>query len=211
MRARAYRRVHCLGTLFGQPANRNAKLLIKSERLSSSIASGDFGADGAILSRTCSHGASHFRTDSRNPSCFSHICLDQPSGLAGHPSGIRDQGSANIEIMPNAEARVTVVPKTVRSKRPDVSQQAPLGVGFRLTTAPLEPLSLSGEQIPRLMVMATPSPLAAAKPAPTVAVPRTVTPKAKPGARTARAAVLVAVALVATLSADPKIARPDVW
>jgi hypothetical protein len=49
-----------------------------------------------------------------------------------------------------------------------------------LTTAPLEPLPLSGEYIPRLMVMARPSPLAAARPATTVAVPRAVTPKAKP-------------------------------
>ena len=50
-----------------------------------------------------------------------------PQASAGHPSGIGDEGSANIEIMPNesAEARVTVVPKTVSSKRPDGSQQAP--------------------------------------------------------------------------------------
>ena len=105
-----------------------------------------------------------------------------PQASAGNPSGIREGGRANIEIMPNesAEARVTVVPKTVSSKRPDGSQQGSLGVGFGMTAAPLEPLPLSGEYIPRLMVMARPSPLAAAKPAPTVAVPRAVTPKAKP-------------------------------
>lgn len=103
---------------------------------------------------------------------------------AGNPSGIREDGPANIEIMPNAsaEARVTVVPKTVSSKRPDGSQQGSLGVGFGMTAAPLEPLPLSGEYIPSLMVMARPSPLAAAKPAPAaqVVVPRAVTPKTKP-------------------------------
>jgi len=105
-----------------------------------------------------------------------------PQVSAGHPSGIREDHSANIEITPNesAEARVTVVAKTVSSKRPDGSQQGYLGVGFSLTAAPLEPLPLSGEYIPRLMVMARPSPLAAEKPAPTVSVPRAVTPKAKP-------------------------------
>jgi hypothetical protein len=108
--------------------------------------------------------------------------LISPQASAGHPSGIRDEGSANIEIMLNesAEARVTVVPKTVSSKRPDGSQQGYLGVGFGLTAAPLEPLPLSGEYIPSLMVMARPSPLAAARPAPTAAVPRAVTPKARP-------------------------------
>lgn len=103
-----------------------------------------------------------------------------PQASAGEPSGIRneDDGWANIEIMPNE--RVTVVPKTVSSKRAVGSRQGSLGAGFGLTTAPLEPLPLFGEYIPRLMVMARPSPLAAARPATTVVVPRAVTPKAKP-------------------------------
>ena len=105
----------------------------------------------------------------------------QPQASAGHPFGIREDGSANIDMLnQSAEARVTVVPKTVGSKRTDGSPQGPLGVGFGRTAAPLEPLPLSGEHIPRLMIMATPSPLAAARPAPSIAVPRTVTPKAKP-------------------------------
>ena len=101
---------------------------------------------------------------------------------AEHPSHIQDERSANIEIVSNesAEARVTVVPKTVSSKRAVGSRQGSLGAGFGLTTAPLEPLPLFGEYIPRLMVMARPSPLAAARPATTVVVPRAVTPKAKP-------------------------------
>ena len=107
-----------------------------------------------------------------------------PQASAGDPSGIREEGWANIEIMPNesTEAKVTVVPKAVSSTRPVGSQQGYLGVGFGLTAAPLEPLPLSGEYISSLMVMARPSPLAlaAATPAPTAAVPRAVTPKAKP-------------------------------
>jgi hypothetical protein len=105
-----------------------------------------------------------------------------PQASAGHPSGIREDGSANIGIMPNesAEARVTVVPKTVSSTRPEASQQGSLGVGFGMTAAPLEPLPLSGEYIPSLMVMARPSSRAPATPTPTAAVPRAVTPKAKP-------------------------------
>ena len=102
-----------------------------------------------------------------------------PQASAGKPSGIRKRVRANIEIMPN-EARVTVVPKTVSSTRPDGSPQDYLGVGFGMTVAPLEPLPLSGEYISSLMVMATPSRLAVATPAPTVTVPRAVTPKAKP-------------------------------
>ena len=44
--------------------------------------------------------------------------------------------------MPNesAEGRMTVVPKTVSSKRPEESQHCSLGVGFGMTAAPLEPL-----------------------------------------------------------------------
>jgi len=102
-----------------------------------------------------------------------------PQASAGDPSGIREEGWANIEIMPNesAEARVTVVPKTVSSTRPDGSRQGYLGVGFGMTAAPHERLPLSGEYISSLMVMARPSPLAAATPAPTAAVPRAATPK----------------------------------
>jgi hypothetical protein len=96
------------------------------------------------------------------------------------PSGVRkeDDGWANIEIIPNE--RVTVVPKTVSSTRPDGSPEDYLGVGFGMTAAPLEPLPLSGEYISSLMVMARPSRLAAATPASTVTVPRALTPKAKP-------------------------------
>jgi hypothetical protein len=99
-----------------------------------------------------------------------------------HPSHIRDERSPDIETVPNesAEGRVTVVPKTVGSKRAGGSGQGSLGAGFGLTTVPLEPLPLFGEDIQRLMVMALPSPLAAARPATTVVVPRAVTPKAKP-------------------------------
>ena len=60
------------------------------------------------------------------------------------------------------------------------SKRGYLGIGFGMTVAPLEPLPLSGEYIPSLMVMASPSPLAVGTPAPTVAVPLAVTPKAKP-------------------------------
>jgi hypothetical protein len=104
-----------------------------------------------------------------------------PHASAGHPSGIGEEGSANIEIMPHesAEAKVTVVPKTVSSKRPHGPQRSSLGAGFGLTMAPPEALPLSGEYIPRLMVMARPSPLAAARPAPAAAAPRAVTPKPK--------------------------------
>ena len=103
-----------------------------------------------------------------------------PQASAGEPSGIRneDDGWANIEIMPNE--RVTVVPKTVSSTRPDGSPQDYLGVGFGMTATPLEPLRLSGEYISSLMVMARPSRQATATSAPTVTVPRAVTPKAKP-------------------------------
>ena len=101
-----------------------------------------------------------------------------PQASAGKPSGIRNEEWANIEIMPNE--RVTVVPKTVSSTRPDGSPQDYLGVGFGMTAAPLEPLPLSGEYISSLMVMATPSRLAVATSAPTVTVPRALTPKAKP-------------------------------
>jgi hypothetical protein len=97
---------------------------------------------------------------------------------------------------------MTVVPKTVSSKRPDESQQGSLGVGFGMTAAPLEPLPLSGEYIPRLMVMARPSPLAAAKPAPAVAVPRAVTPKARP-------APTVAVPRAMTPKVKPKPAAQE--
>ena len=101
---------------------------------------------------------------------------------AGDASGIREGDQTNIEITLNesAEARVTIVPKKVSLTRPDGLQEGYLGIGFGMTVAPLEPLPLSGEYIPGLMVMASPSPLAAATPAPTVAVPRAVTPKAKP-------------------------------
>ena len=101
---------------------------------------------------------------------------------AGDPFDIREAGQANIEITLNesAEARVTIVPKKGSLTRPDGLQEGYLGIGFGMTVAPLEPLPLSGEYIPSLMVMASPSPLAAATPAPTVAVPRAVTPKAKP-------------------------------
>jgi hypothetical protein len=102
------------------------------------------------------------------------------SPQAGEPSGIRNEedGWANIEIIPNE--RVTVVPKTVSSTRPDGSPQDYLAVGFGITEAPLEPLPLFSVYISSLMVMARPSRLAAATPAPTVTVPRVVTPKAKP-------------------------------
>ena len=101
---------------------------------------------------------------------------------AGDPFDIRKAGQANIEITLNesAEARVTIVPKKVSLTRPDGLQEGYLGIGFGMTVAPLEPLPLSGEYIPSLMVMASPSPLTAATSAPTVAVPRALTPKAKP-------------------------------
>ena len=76
-------------------------------------------------------------------------------------------------------------------------QEGYLGIGFGMTVARLEPLPLSGEYIPSLMVMASPSPLAAATPAPTVAVPRAVTPKAKP-------APTVAMPRAVTPKAKPK-------
>ena len=101
---------------------------------------------------------------------------------AGDPSDIREGDQANIEITLNesAEARVTIVPKKGSLTRPDGLQEGYLGIGFGMTVAPLEPLPLSGEYIPSLMVMASPSPLAVGTPAPTVAVPLAVTPKAKP-------------------------------
>jgi hypothetical protein len=96
------------------------------------------------------------------------------------PSGVRkkDDGWANIEIIPNE--RVTVVPKTVSSTRPDGSPQDYLGVGFGITEAPLEPLPLSSEYISSLMVMARTSRLVVATSPPTVTVPQALTPKAKP-------------------------------
>ena len=118
---------------------------------------------------------------------------------AGDPFDIREAGQANIEITLNesAEARVTIVPKKGSLTRPDGLQEGYLGIGFGMTVAPLEPLPLSGEYIPSLMVMASPSPLAAATPAPTVAVPRALTPKAKP-------APTVAVPRAVTPKAKPK-------
>jgi len=103
-----------------------------------------------------------------------------PQASAVESYGVRkeDDGWANIEIIANE--RVTVVPKTVSSTRPDGSPQGYLCVGFGMTAVPLEPLRLSGEYISSLMVMARPSRLAAATPAPTVTVPRALTPKAKP-------------------------------
>ena len=103
-----------------------------------------------------------------------------PQASAGEPSAIRneDDGWANIEIIANE--KVTVVPKTVSSTRPDGSPPGYLCVGFGMTAAPLEPLQLSGEYISSLMVMARPSRLPAATPAPMVTVPRSVAPKAKP-------------------------------
>jgi hypothetical protein len=98
-----------------------------------------------------------------------------PQASAGEPYGVP---WANIEIIPNE--RVTIVPKTASSTRPDGSPQGYLSVGFGITEVALEPLPLSGEYISSLMVMARPSRLAAATPAPTVTVPRVVTPKAKP-------------------------------
>ena len=93
---------------------------------------------------------------------------------AWDPSDIREGDQANIEITLNEspEARVTIVPKKGSLTRPDGLQEGYLGIGFGMTVAPLEPLPLSGEYIPSLMVKA--------KPAPTVAVPRPATPKAKP-------------------------------
>ena len=101
---------------------------------------------------------------------------------AGDPSDIREGDQANIEITLNEspEARVTIVPKKVSLTRPDGLQEGYLGIGFGMTVAPLEPLPLSGEFIPSLMVMASRSPLAVGTRAPTVAVPLAVTPKAKP-------------------------------
>jgi hypothetical protein len=121
----------------------------------------------------------------------------QASG--GDPSDIREGDQANIEITLNesAEARVTIVPKKVSLTRPDGLQEGYLGIGFGITVAPLDPLPLSGEYIPSLMVMASPSPLAATTPAPTVAVPRALTPKAKP-------APTVAVPRAVTPKAKPK-------
>ena len=60
-----------------------------------------------------------------------------------------------------------------------------LALAFGMTGAPLEPLPLSCEYIPSLIVMARLSSRAAATPTPTAAVPRTMTPKTrpKPGAR----------------------------
>ena len=103
-----------------------------------------------------------------------------PQASAGEPSGIRDEddGWANIEIIPNE--RLTVVPKTVMFDPTGWVPAGLLGVGFGMTAAPLEPLRLSGEYISSLMVMARPSRLATATSAPTVTVPRAVTPKAKP-------------------------------
>ena len=62
-----------------------------------------------------------------------------PQASAGDPSGIREEGWANIEIMPNesTEAKVTVVPKAVSSTRPIGSQQGYLGVGFGLDRSAL--------------------------------------------------------------------------
>jgi hypothetical protein len=103
-----------------------------------------------------------------------------PQASAGEPYGVRNEvdGWANIEIIPNE--RVTIVPKTASSTRPDGSPQDYLSVGFGITEAALEPLPLSGEYISSLMVMARPSRLAAATPPPTMTVPRAVTPKANP-------------------------------
>ena len=100
----------------------------------------------------------------------------------GDPSDVREADQANVEITLNesAEARETIVPKKVSLARRDGLQEGYLGIGFGMTVAPLEPLPLSGEYIPSLMVMASPWPLAVGTPAPTVAVPLAVTPKAKP-------------------------------
>jgi hypothetical protein len=108
------------------------------------------------------------------------VWIISPQGSAGEPSGVgqEDDGWAKIEIIPNE--RLTVVSKTVSSIRPDGSPQRYLGVGFGMTAAPLEPLPLSGEYISSLMVMARPSRLATTTSAPTVTVPRALTPKAKP-------------------------------
>jgi hypothetical protein len=169
-------------------ANRSAKLLINSERmiksrgLSSQFASGDFGACTRYLrGRARMEHRTFVPTLGILAGALTSAWISSQAS-AEYPSHIEDERSANIEIVPNesAEARVTVVPKTVSSKRAGGFGPGSLGAGFGLTPAPIEPPPLFGEYIPRLIAMALPSPLATARPATTVVVPRAVTPKAKP-------------------------------
>jgi hypothetical protein len=69
-----------------------------------------------------------------------------------------------MEITPAAtvEARVSVVPETLRSAPPAASQQASLGLGVVMPTPSPEPLLLSGENVSSMMVMTMPSSMAAA-------------------------------------------------
>jgi hypothetical protein len=94
-----------------------------------------------------------------------------------------DEISAKTEIMSvaAAESRVSVVPKMPRSVPPAASQRAPLGLDIVMTTATSEALSLSGENVPSMMLMTRFSSMAPAAAATTTPVtPCAVTPKPKP-------------------------------
>lgn len=96
-----------------------------------------------------------------------------------------DEISAKTEIMSvaAAESRVSVVPKMPRSVPPAASQRAPLGLDIVMTTATSEALSLSGENVPSMMLMTTapvtpcavtPKPKPKLKPKPPVQEPQTL-------------------------------------
>lgn len=94
-----------------------------------------------------------------------------------------DEISAETEIMSAAttEATVSVVPKMPASVPPAASQGAPLGLDIVMTTASSEALSLSGENVPSMMLMTRFSSMAPAAAATTTHVtPCAVTPKPKP-------------------------------
>jgi hypothetical protein len=94
-----------------------------------------------------------------------------------------DEISAETEIMSaaTAEARVSVVPKMPASVPPAASQRAPLGLDIVTTTANSEGLSLSGENVPSMMLMTRFWSMAPAAAATTTHVtPCAVTPKPKP-------------------------------
>lgn len=108
----------------------------------------------------------------------SQASVPDASGIFPH-----DEVSARTEIMPAAaaEARVSVVPKMPRSIPPVASEHAPLGLDIVLTTASSEPLLLSGENVPSMMLMTRFSSMAPAAAATTTLVtPCAVTSKPKP-------------------------------
>jgi hypothetical protein len=107
----------------------------------------------------------------------SQASIPNASGIFPH-----DEVSAKTEIIPAAaaEARLSVVPKMPRSAPAAESEHAPLGLDIVMSTRGSEPLSLSGDNVPSMMLMTKFSDVASAAAATTTATtPCAVTPKPK--------------------------------